>query len=595
MKNNRPPHTPPTAGISRRDMLKLVGASAVTLAASGCAETDNTPTVTTAAAGVGSNTAPSSTASTERLFRHGVASGEPLPDAVVIWTRPTPSDDAVPGSGLGADVPLVWDVAADAFFTQIVKTGSVVATSAQDHTVHVDVTGLQPGRYYWYRFKAGEVISQTGRTRTAPAAASSPDALRFGIVTCAEYEFGHFGAYRLLAGRNDIEAIIHMGDYIYEFGNGYGPIATPGAQLGRVHQPGTEITTLKDYRIRYGQYRSDPNLRLLHAAHPFITIYDDHEIANDWWREGAENHTEGAEGTFVNRLSGGLQAWREWQPLRQFSASDVRQAWRQMKFGDLLDLWLIDTRLYRDKQPTNAIVGYGSVDPAVDDPARTILGTAQKTWLKSGLQASTARWKVLGNQVPFYPFAVGPSLPGALAPLATAGAGTLPPLPATLTVEDWNGYRAEQREMIGVMSMLNNVVVLTGDYHESFAAEIPSSTGDYLSDGNSVGVEFICPAVTSPGLSETLGRAGLPASQAIDAAFEANLRTSNPWVKYHEGFSNGFAVIEFAREKTQYDYWFIADRTNPQTTGRVAASWEVRNGAGKLFQSTAALPARTLT
>lgn len=590
MNSGRPPR------LTRRQLLSMLGASAVTLAAPGCGDSGSGPTaLPTTGTNTGPNTTPSSGTPSERLFRHGVASGEPLPNAVVIWTRTTPSDDAVPGSGLGADVPLVWEMATDPLFTQIVRTGSVVATSARDHTVHVDVTGLQSGRYFWYRFKSGSLLSQVGRTRTAPDAASSPSALRFGIVTCAEYEFGHFGAYRLLAARNDIEAVIHMGDYIYEFGNGYGPIATPGAQLGRVHQPDHEIITLRDYRTRYGQYRADPNLRALHAQHPFITIYDDHEIANDWWREGAENHTEGTEGTFVNRLSAGLQAWREWQPLRQFSETEPRRAWRQMKFGDLVDLWLLDTRLYRDRQPTNAIVGYGSVDPAVDDPGRTILGAEQKAWLTGGLASSTARWKVLGNQVPFYPFLVGPGVPAALAPLANAGAGTLPPLPATLTVEDWNGYRAEQRELITLMSTLNNVVVLTGDYHESFAAEIPSSTGDYAFNGNSVGVEFICPAVTSPGLSETLGRAGLPAAQTIDRVFEANLTISNPWVKYHEGVSNGFAVVEFGRDRTQYDYWFVADRTNPNTSARVAASWEVRNAAGKLFQSAAALPARTLT
>ena len=565
---------------TRRQVLALLGASAATVVAPGCGSTDS---------GL-SGPAPSQTSA--RLFRHGVASGEPLPDAVVIWTRATPSDAAVPGSGLGAPVTLTWEVAGDAAFTQIVQTGQATATAARDHTVHVDVTGLQSGRDYWYRFRAGNLTSPIGRTRTAPAPSATPEALRFGIVTCAEWEFGFFGAYRLLAERDDIEAVIHMGDYIYEFGTSYGPIATPGKDFGRVHQPDHEILTLQDYRTRYGQYRSDPDLQRLHARHPFITIYDDHEIANDWWREGAENHTEGAEGAFVDRLAAGLRAWREWQPLRQFAANDPLRAWRRMQFGNLVDLWLLDTRLYRDQQPTNAIVGYGSVDPAVDDPARTMLGAEQKAWLKTGLQGSTARWKVLGNQVPFYPFVVGQALPSALDPLLGPGQGTLPPLPATLTVEDWNGYRAEQREMIAVMEPLRNVVVLTGDYHESFAAEIPVRPGDYPSDGNSVGVEFICPSVTSPGLSETLGRGGAPGSDNIDRVFEANLTLANPWVKYHEGFSNGFAVIEFARDRTQYDYWFLADRTDPATTATVAASWEVRDGAAKLFAAAGPLAPR---
>jgi len=432
-------------------------------------------------------------------------------------------------------------------------------------------------------------VSPTGRTKTAPALNAKPAALRFGMVTCAEYEFGFFAAYRHLAARNDIEAVLHMGDYIYEFGTSYGPVATPGAGFGRVHNPPKEITTLSDYRTRYGQYRSDPDLQKLHARHPFITIYDDHEIANDWWREGAENHDD-SEGAFIDRLAAGLQAWREWLPLRQFSATDPLRAWRRMQFGDLVDLWAIDTRLYRDQQPTNAIVGYGSVDPAVDSPTRTMLGAEQKSWLKAGLAASTARWKVLSNQVPFYPFVVGAALPNVLEQLLDPLDGTLPPLPATLTVEDWNGYRAEQQEMMAVMAEAKTVVVLTGDYHESFAAEVPIHPGDYLLNGNSVAVEFICPSVTSPGLSETLEGVGIgPLSSLINPVFELNLTLANPWVKYHEGFSNGFAVVEFGRERTQMDYWFIADRSKADTTATVAASWEVRQGAAKLFKAAAPL------
>ncbi len=569
---------------SRRKLLALMGASAVTTLAAGCAggESDDT------------NVAPNQASNAQ--FKHGVASGEPLPDAVVIWTRVTPFAEAVPGSGLGGPVDLAWEMATDINFSSIVRKGKVTARVAHDHTVHVDVDGLQPGTSYWYRFKAGSRVSPVGRTRTAPAADSSPEAIRFGMVTCAEWEFGFFAAYRHLAERDDIAAVLHMGDYIYEFGTSYGPVASPGQEIGRVHEPAHDIVSLADYRTRYGQYRSDPDLQLMHARHPTITIYDDHEVANDWWREGAENHNAATQGEFLTRLAAGLQAWREWQPLRAFSDTDPLRAWRHMQFGDLLDMWMVDTRLYRDQQPANAIVGYGSVDPIVDSPTRTMLGTEQRDWLLDGLTGSTAQWKIMTNQIPFYPFVLGASLPSLVAGLLSPTQGILPPLPAPLTVEDWNGYRFEQRTLIAAMKQSKDVIVLTGDYHESFAAEVPERPGDYLLDGNSAAVEFICPSVTSPGLSETLGRlgldaTGLPLSPAIDTVFKANLALANPWVKYHEGFSNGFSVFEVNRERTQFDYWFLIDRTDPDSGAVHAASWEVRKGAAKLFPSAQALTA----
>lgn len=572
--------------LSRRQLLSLMGASAAAVVVPGCSNTDDPRLLPRDA-----NGRPVQPRIEGQAFRHGVASGEPLPDAVVIWTRVTPQPDALPGSGLGTATPVRWEVASDAAFNAIIASGEVLTDSRRDHTVHVDVSGLGSARDYWYRFSAGGQTSPVGRTRTAPAAGSRPDSVRLGMVTCAEWEFGFFGAYRLLAERDDIDAVIHMGDYIYEFGDSYGPIATPGKDFGRVHEPTHDIVSLRDYRTRYGQYRSDPDLQALHARHPFITIYDDHEVANDWWKEGAENH-DASQGDFMDRLVAALQAWREWQPLRVFAPDDPMRAWRRMQFGDLVDLFLVDTRLYRDEQPANAIVGYGSVDPAVDDPNRTMLGSLQKQWLVNGLQTSRATWQVVGNQIPFYPFVLATALPSPLEALLQPLQTVTPPLPATLTVEDWNGYRAEQRELTAAMALARNPVVLTGDYHESFAAEIPVRPGDYRLDGNSVGVEFICPSVTSPGLSETLGRLGLPAASLIDTVFEANLQLGNPWVKYHEGFSNGYAVIEFNRERTQMDYWFVADRTDPATTARLAASWQVLAGQRRLLPAPAGLSAR---
>lgn len=585
-----------TPRLTRRQLLTLMGAGAATLVA-GCSEDENparesddptSPDVDPD--GPGNGPAPA--------FLHGVASGDPLPTAVVIWTRVTPVETATPGANVVVEpLPVQWEVADNAGFAGTLRSGSTMAVAEHDYTVHVDVTGLDPDRSYWYRFRSRGVTSPAGRTKTAPAA-SSTRAVRFGVVSCAEWEFGFFGAYGRLAERNDLDAIIHLGDYIYEFGTSYGPVPTPGAAFDRVHEPPREVTTLADYRQRYGQYHSDPSLQALHARYPFITTYDDHEVANDWWREGAENH-DASEGDFLLRLASALRAWREWQPLRLILTGSV-QAWRKLQYGRTVDLWMLDTRLYRDQQPDNAIVGYGSVDPATDDPSRTLLGATQKQWLFGGLPQSTATWKVLGNQVPFYPFVLGVNLPDALQQIIDQGDGTLPPLPATLTVEDWNGYRAEQQALIKVMDGVDDVVVLTGDYHESFAAEVPLKPGDYalsqlapvpLLDARTVAVEFICPAVTSPGLTETLAGLGLPgdAPLNINTVFEANLTLANPWVKYHEGFRNGYGVVEFAATQAQYDFWHVDDRTDPDTAAAAVKSFRVVKGSKRLVAVTAPL------
>jgi alkaline phosphatase D len=532
----------------------------------------------------------------EAPFLHGVASGDPLADRVVIWTRLTPTADAVPGSGLGTPVDVAWEVARDAAFTSVVAKGTAVAGTAGDHTVKVDVTGLQAGADHWYRFRALGATSPTGRTRTTPAPGAALDAIRLGVVTCSEYEFGFFGAYRHLAGRDDVDAVLHLGDYIYEFGLGYGSpptaLPTPGAAIGRAHEPPKEIVSLADYRTRYGQYRRDADAQALHAAHPVIAIWDDHEFANDAWRDGAQNH-QPEEGDYAARATGARQAWHEWMPVRNDPAAP-NISHRALRFGDLVEMWMLDERQYRDQQPQNVFVSYGSVDPAIEDPSRTMLGTAQRDWLLAGLGASTAAWKVLGNQVMFATVVVGPPLVAAV--MAAFGPALPPtlPLPPPLLVDGWDGYNAERRTLIEAIAEgpVADVVILTGDYHESFAADIPRGIGSYGVDGNSVAVEFIVPSVTSPGLGETLELGGFPEGSLVDGAFEANLTANNPWIRYHEGVSNGFAVIEFTAERAQLDYWFIADRADPATTAVAGASWESIRGSAKVTEAPLPLAVR---
>lgn len=529
-------------------------------------------------------------------FLHGVASGDPLPDRVIIWTRVTPSADAVPGSGLGAPVDVTWQVASDPQFGTIIKQGVVTASAERDHTVHVDVTGLGSGADHWYRFTALGATSPIGRTRTAPSPGAPLDALRIGVVTCAEYEFGYFGAYRHLAARDDVDVVLHLGDFIYEFGVGYGHpptvASTPGPAIGRTHEPPHEILTLADYRTRYGQYRRDADTQSVHAAHPFIVMWDDHEFANDAWSDGAENH-QPEEGDFAARAMVARHAWREWQPVRQ-PGPDEAPVYRSFRFGDLAELWMLDERRYRSQQAQNAFISYGSVDPAINDPSRTMLGATQHDWFVGGVTTSAAQWKVLGNPVMFMPYVVGPpliqALMAALGPVLPVGL----PLPPPLLVDDWNGYNAERQVIMQALgaASVKDVVVLTGDYHESFAADVPGAIGTYQLDNNSLGVEFIVPSVTSPGLAETLEAGGLPNGEAANVAFEANNAASNPWIKYHDGHMNGFAVIELTAQRAQLDFIFLADRLDPNTTASVAASWFAPTGDPHVQVAPAPLPAR---
>ncbi len=519
-------------------------------------------------------------ASDDGPFALGVASFDPLADRVIIWTRHVTIE------------PIRWEVALDNAFGAVVRNGTASTSAASDYTLHVDVDGLQPATTYWYRFRVGGFLSATGRTRTLPTPGAALDRMRVGVVTCTEWEFGFFGACRVVAERDDLDAVLSMGDYIYEFDRSYQGLPTP-KPAGRRHDPAHETVSLDDYRQRYRQYKSDAGLQKMHASHPVIAMYDDHELANDWWKDGAQNHTQGAEGDFHARRDAALRAFREYVPIRA-NPVDATVVYRRFQFGDLVDLFMLDERRYRDQQPTNAVIGYFSVDPATDDPNRTMLGATQRDWLLNGLERSTAAWKVLGNPVPMAPVDVGPALAGALS-TAAAGLGTaLPPVPPPLQVESWDGYNGERQRILSTINdkQIKDVVVLTGDLHESMASDLPHDRSSYDFGANSAAVEFIAPAVTSPTLTETLQMATLPEALTINTVFEANLLLSNPWVKYHEGFRHGFGVAEFRADGMQYDFWFVHDRNRPDTGANVGSSWAVARGTAKATPAAAALGPR---
>ena len=306
-------------------------------------------------------------------FHHGVASGDPLADRVVLWTRVSRPPDA-PES-----IPVRWSVARDPAMTFEVTHGLSVAGPLRDHTVKVDATRLSPGTSYFYRFSALDHDSPVGRTRTLPT--GSPSRVRLALCSGSNMAFGYFNAYALLARRTDLDAVLHLGDYLYEYANGtYGD----GAPLGRIPQPDREIVTLADYRTRHAQYKSDPDLQEVHRQHPFIAIWDDHEIAKGAWRGGAQNH-QPDEGPWKARWQNALRAYLEWMPIREVVMDRSGRAYRRFRFGSLLDLMMLETRLERDRQVSDP--GDRS---ALYDPAGSMLGAQQEQWLLDLLSRSKA-------------------------------------------------------------------------------------------------------------------------------------------------------------------------------------------------------------
>jgi alkaline phosphatase D len=497
-------------------------------------------------------------------FLHGTASGDPLPDGVLLWTRITPSPEALPGSGKGPDTEVGWEVAEDKAFARVVARGRATSKAASDHTVKVDVRGLRQATVYYFRFSAGTVLSPVGRTRTAPATDAATPGVRFGVVSCANWESGYFSAYRHLAARADLDAILHLGDYIYEYATGGYP---EEEYVVRQHEPKHEILTLADYRTRHATYKSDADLQALHAAHPVIAIWDDHETANDTWSGGAENHTPGAEGEWAARAAAARQAYFEWMPVR---ASTEGTVYRRLRFGKLADLHLLDLRSFRSQQST---IGDGDVD----DPERTITGRAQLDWLKAGLAGSDAAWKLIGTSVMISPVAFG-SLPAHLLEPIAELLG-LPKEGLAVNVDQWDGYTDDRRELLAHLTQrgIKNTVFLTGDIHMAWANDVPVKAATYpLSP--SAATEFVVTSVTSDNLDDILhvapGTVSLVASTAVKAA--------NRHVKWLDMDAHGYGVLDVTDERSQMDYYVISDKTQRDATTKWTRSYLTRNGTQKV-------------
>ncbi|GAB4100691.1 alkaline phosphatase D family protein [Sinomonas halotolerans] len=502
------------------------------------------------------------------VFAHGVASGDPLPESVLLWTRLTPTPEALPASGLGPEATVRWEVSPDPDFRRIAAKGSFVTGASRDHTVKAVATGLAPGTWYWYRFTYGRSVSPAGRTRTAPAAGAAVDRLRFGVVSCANYQAGHFSAYRHLVQRGDLDAVLHLGDYLYEY--------APGEYQARdvvvrPHEPAVEMTTLAHYRLRHAQYKRDADLQALHASVPFIVTWDDHEAANDAWSGGAENHTEGAEGIWAERRAAANQAYAEWMPVRYEPGGAL---YRRFDFGSLASLSMLDLRSYRSQQASSL------VDPAVDSPQRTITGTAQMDWLLGSLTASGPQWKLVGNPVMITPIRVPSTLSTAeLGAVQTLmGGTTIDGVP--YNVDQWDGYQADQHRIIRHLrdNGVKDTVFLTGDIHSGWACDLPADPLTYPTTGDSVAAELVCTSVTSDNLDDILGVPPRTGSLSVEAAMRAN----NPHVKYLDFDSHGFSVLDVTPAGVRMDWYVLAERTDAGSGAGLSTSWKVAAGTNRV-------------
>lgn len=575
---------PPPAGTSRREFFKRSSAAAGALAAA--------PLLPLAAAAMGR----------ESLFLHGVASGDPLADRVILWTRVS-----VPAS---ATAVVEYVIATDPKLRRVVGRGRTRTDASRDHTVKVDVDGLRPDTTYYYRFRVVRLIerprhdrrahdddrdddgddrgfdderpeprlrrSPIGRTKTLPR--GNAQRLRAAVVSCSSLAHGYFNAYRRIAERADLDLVIHLGDYIYEYGSGqYGTV--------RDYEPATEILTLTDYRTRHAQYKRDADLQELHRQHPTVIIWDDHEVANDAYVTGAQNHTEGAEGTWPGRVAMALQAYYEWMPVRVVDPADLRNNSRHFEYGKLVDLIMLEERLSARSQQLPSNIGnpsgYFVQGGAYADPQRELLGPSQQSWLFGKLRQSKAKWKLIGQGVMFAQLKVSPAA-------NAAGGGVF------LNSDQWDGYQPARDRVYSVLKgalpqtqAVGNVVVLTGDIHSSWAADLTqdpnnpvAAAGGYnpVTGEGSVAVEFVGTSVTSPAVDDPNG------------AVAAGLRAINPHFKYIDLTRRGYMLLDVTAQRALCEWWYVdtvASVSNVQTFG---AAFEVQDGSNHLVPAAQTTP-----
>ncbi|EMW0563002.1 TPA: alkaline phosphatase D family protein [Vibrio parahaemolyticus] len=530
--------------LSRRDFMKVVSSTAVATGLIGCGSDDNESVAVS--------------------FEHGVASGDPTQTQVIIWTRVTTA---------ASYVDVSWQVASDMEFSNVVQSGVFTTDTGRDFTVKVDVQNLNANSQYYYRFMVGEMMSEVGQTQTLPE--DGVEKASMAVVSCANYPAGYFHVYREILNQHEqspFDVVLHLGDYIYEYGAG-GYASEDAAALGREPSKGTECITLDDYRKRYAQYRQDADLQALHAKLPMIAVWDDHELANDTWKNGAENHQDD-EGSFIDRRAAAAAAWTEWLPVRENTFSNML-IYRQFSFGNLVNLMMLDTRLVgRDKPldyfslsaPTmEAIGGLVAQSRSAD---RELLGTEQLAWLMNEFNTHDAKWNVLGQQVLMSRMELPSSVmtamfqlftsteekkTEALLAVNTAITGYLAdpsadPISLPYNLDAWDGYYVEREKVYQlVKASSGNFVCLAGDTHNAWASELKDVSN------NPIGVEFATSSVSSPGLEEYL---------ALDPVAIAQMEYTLPHLvselQWADIKQRGFMRVTFTVDAAQSTWYLVS-------------------------------------
>lgn len=488
------------------------------------------------------------------VFRHGVASGDPTPRRVVIWTR-------VSGATGSAPIAVRWRVF-EADTERPAGHGQTLAREDSDWTVRIDVGGLQPDTRYRYDFEVDGQLSPSGSTRTLPDGDQAT--LRFAQVSCAKYNAGHFNAYARLASRDDIAFVLHLGDWIYEASQTPPATQTASKDIGRPFEPLHECVTLADYRTRYAQYRRDPDVQAVSAAHAFIATVDDHEFADGAWRDGADNHDPARDGPWSERKAAAFRAREEWLPVRRPDPANPHRVYRSVDLGSLAEIFLLDTRTMRDRPVP---------PPEMLRMERTELGPDQKAWLFEALESSAAHWRLLGNPSVMartwnddVPAHVHQAL---LKVKLIDGDGTGP------DYDQWDGYPVERREVLEHIAALEpaNVVVLSGDVHVALAAELAEDPSQ-----PPVAVEFVNTSLTSQNLDDKMGWQPRTESVPIESALLAGM----PHLRFVDLDSHGYSIVDVNRERLRFEWWTV-DALETRSDGEtLSGSMAVRHGVPRL-------------
>lgn len=457
-------------------------------------------------------------------FQLGVASGDPLHDRVILWTRLAPEPLAADWGMPEVEVPVVWEVFADAAMTDMVATGWAWAVPAFAHAVHADATGLDPATAYWFRFRVGDVqVSPTGRTRTLPAPESSPERVRIALACCQKYSSGFYSAYAHLA-EAELDAVLHLGDYIYESGSN-------SRVEGRLPIDTARVTDLAGFRERYAAYRMDPQLQAAHAAHPWIVVWDDHEVSNNYANLTlSEPRREDGDPAEMRR--GAYQAWYEHMPVRIEAPEDALhlKIYRAFQFGDLITLAMLDTRQYRDPQPCDDRPGVACDD--IFDGGRTLLGEAQLRWLGTVLEGSDARWNLIGQQVLFSPV------------LTEVGLAN---------PDQWDGYMDDRQAVLDLLARpeVRSPIVLSGDVHAAGFGELYADQWDPSSP--TVAIEVLTTSISSGGDgADGIARVAAAAESLSDS------------IHYFDAARRGFAVLDIQPDQCEVTYFAVTTVLSPE-------------------------------